>query len=155
MKTAAEKIEALSTGEITSLLEGATLSLDIGGRSLELKAESVEVRRVEKQNLKVLNEGSLTVGLDAEITEELKAEGIIRDLVRGIQNIRRESGLDVSDRIEIFLYGDGVELREAAEDFEDYLLSETLATSIRWEKRPGGRKIECGGNPCSVFVKKA
>jgi isoleucyl-tRNA synthetase len=154
MKAAAEKIEALSMGEIASLLEGATLSIDVGGRSLELTAESVEVRRVEKQNLKVLNEGSLTVGLDPEITEDLKAEGVIRDLVRGIQNVRKESGLDVSDRIEIFLHTGEASLREAAEDFQDYLLSETLGASIHWEKRPGSRKIECGGKPCAVFVKK-
>jgi isoleucyl-tRNA synthetase len=154
MKAAAEKIEALSMGEIASLLEGATLSLDIGGRSLELTAESVEVRRVEKQNLKVLNEGSRTVGLDPQITEDLKAEGIIRDLVRGIQNVRKESGLDVSDRVEIFLHTGEASLREAAEDFQDYLLSETLGISLRWEKKSGSRTIECGGRPCAVFVKK-
>jgi isoleucyl-tRNA synthetase len=154
MKAAAEKIEALSMGEIASLLEGATLSIDIGARILELTAESVEVRRIEKQNLKVLNEGSLTVGLDPEITEDLRAEGIIRDLVRGIQNVRKESGLDVSDRIEISLHTGDAGLREAAEDFEDYLLSETLGTAIRWEKKPGARKIECGGKPCAVWVKK-
>jgi isoleucyl-tRNA synthetase len=154
MRAAAEKIEALSMGEIASLLEGATLSIDLEGRSLELTAESVEVRRVEKQNLKVLNEGSLTVGLDPEITEDLKAEGIIRDLVRGIQNVRKESGLDVSDRIEIFLHTADGELREAAEDYQDYLLSETLGTAISWEKRPGAHKIECGGKSCAVFVKK-
>jgi isoleucyl-tRNA synthetase len=156
MKAAAEKIEALSMGEISSLMEGATLSLEItAGRALELTAQSVEVRRIEKQNLKVLNEGSLTVGLDPEITEDLKAEGIIRDLVRGIQNVRKESGLDVSDRIEIFLHTDGAELHEAAEDFQDYLLSETLGTTLSWEKKPGSRKIECGGKSCAVFVKKA
>ncbi|MCL1818959.1 MAG: class I tRNA ligase family protein, partial [Spirochaetaceae bacterium] len=154
MKAAAEKIEALSMNEIASLLEGATLAIDIGGRSLELTAESVEVRRVEKQNLKVLNEGSLTVGLDPKITEDLKAEGIIRDLVRGIQNLRKDKGLEVTDRIEIFLHTQDLELRDAAEDFQDYLLSETLGEAIIWEKNPEARAAQCGGKECFIHLRK-
>ncbi|MDR2588983.1 MAG: isoleucine--tRNA ligase, partial [Spirochaetales bacterium] len=152
MKTAAQKIEALSMSEIASLLDGATLSLDIAGRALELTAGSVEVRRIEKENLKVLNEGSLTVGLDAEITGSLKAEGIIRDLVRGIQNMRKARGLEVTDRVEIFLAADDPELRSAIEDFAEYLLAETLGTNIRWEKHSEAETLDCGESPCLVWV---
>jgi isoleucyl-tRNA synthetase len=90
MKSAAEKIRALNSGEIRSVVDGATLQLDLGGRTLDLTADDLVVSREEKESLKVLNEGSLTVALDPELTEELMQEGAVRDLVRTIQNLRKE-----------------------------------------------------------------
>ncbi|MDR2952321.1 MAG: isoleucine--tRNA ligase, partial [Treponema sp.] len=86
MKAAAERIENLSQDEIIGVLEGATLSVDIqskgGTRMLEITADKLDIRRHEKANLRVHNEGTLTVGLDTEITRELSMEGNIRDLIR-------------------------------------------------------------------------
>ena len=155
MKAAAEKIEALSMHEISHLLDGATLDIGIGGRTLEITRESVEVRRLEKENLKVLNEGSLTVALDPEITEDLKAEGVVRDLVRGIQTLRKDQGLDVTDRIDLFLKPEDPEVQDSVEDYKDYLAAETLAASISWEKREPARLLECGGMKCYVALAKA
>ncbi|MCL2602754.1 MAG: isoleucine--tRNA ligase, partial [Treponema sp.] len=85
MKAAAEKIQALGQTEIQGLLEGASLSIDVpsvdgASRSVEITADKLDIRRIEKANLKVLNEGTLTVGLDTEITPELSQEGDARDL---------------------------------------------------------------------------
>ena len=91
--------------EIKSLLDGATLSIEIDGTGYDITSDSIVVQRNEKENLKVLNEGSLTIGLDTELTEALKQEGVVRDLVRNIQSLRKETGLDVSDRIKLFIYG--------------------------------------------------
>jgi isoleucyl-tRNA synthetase len=90
MKTAAERIGALSPREIQGILEGATLSLDIDGRQVDITEDKLDIRRTEKANLKIQNDGSLTVGLDTEVTAELAREGDIRDLVRGVQNFRKE-----------------------------------------------------------------
>ena len=155
MKEAAGKIEALSMSEIASLLEGATLSIELGERSLEITADSIEVRRFEKENLKVLNEGSLTAALDPEITRDLKSEGIVRDLVRGIQSLRKETGFDVTDRVDIYLHTDDPDVQDAVEEFGDYLFSETLGVSVSWEKRSEAGTIECGGKPCWIHVAKA
>jgi isoleucyl-tRNA synthetase len=84
IKAASAVIEQLSGSEIHSLLEGSMLHLDIEGEPLELDAGKVEVQRLERENLKVLNEGSLTVALDSEITEDLRREGLIRDLIRAV-----------------------------------------------------------------------
>ncbi len=153
MKSAAARIEALSPGEIQSLLEGATLSIDLDGRSVEVTEESIMVQRNEKENLKVLNEGSLTVALDPEISEELREEGMVRDLVRSIQNLRKEAGLAVTDRIRLYL--DAPEqVQEAVKNFEDYLLSETLASRLDWERRSDGQKIDCGDEACLVALER-
>ncbi len=154
MKEAAQKIEGLRMEEIQSLLDGATLSLELSSRSVDLTEESLVVQRLEKEHLKVLNDGSLTIALDSEITEELKQEGLVRDIVRSIQNLRKEAGLEVTDRIDLYLQGEP-DVREAVITFERYLKTETLALSVTWEDRDGSSEVACGDTTCSVFLKKS
>jgi isoleucyl-tRNA synthetase len=153
MKTAAAKIETLSQTEIQGILEGATLAIEVEGRTVDLRAEKLDIRRLEKANLKVLNEGTLTVALDTEVTEELLREGDVRDLVRGVQNLRKESGLDVTDRIKLVLNGSD-RLKAAWEVFADYVSSETLATEVRWAVLDGMTEIEAGDESWSVQLCK-
>jgi isoleucyl-tRNA synthetase len=131
MKAAAARIETLSQAEIQGLLEGATLSIEAAGRQVEITAEKLDIRRIEKANLKVLNEGTLTVGLDTELSDELAREGDVRDLVRGVQNARKEAGFEVSDRIQLWIYG-SPRLKQAWEAFSDYVAAETLAVTMEW-----------------------
>ena len=154
MKPAAKKIEKLDMKEIQSLMEGATLSIDLGDMTLDLTLEGIEVKRFEKENLKVLNEGSLTVALDPEISEDLKREGIIRDLVRYVQNMRKETDLDVTDRIRLYLYGSEA-MEEAVKTFEDYLMTETLSVDWRWKQTNESVEVECGDEKCLVNLEKA
>ena len=163
MKAAATQIEALGMQEIVTLLEGSTLSIELEGREpLELTRDSVVVQRFEKANLKVLNEGSLTVALDPEITKELEQEGTIRDLVRGIQNLRKERGLNVTDRIVLRLSGSDT-LLEAVTFFQEHLTEETLAVSWSWvsgaddcadQTQNGWTEIECGNEKCHVAIER-
>jgi isoleucyl-tRNA synthetase len=154
MKAAAARIETLSLADIHSLLSGAGVEMSVAGRAFTLTPDGVEIQRIEKQNLKVINDGSLTLALDPELTPELIEEGLVRDLVRGIQNLRKDKGLDVTDRIELSLSGDEA-VRTAAEHYRDHLLSETLATSLKWEKSSDSTAIECGDATCAVSLKKA
>jgi isoleucyl-tRNA synthetase len=154
MKAAAARIEALSTADIRTLLAGGSLTLDLAGRAFTLAPEGVEIQRIEKEHLHVINEGSLTVALDPTLTPELIQEGVVRDLVRGIQNLRKETGLAVTDRIELSLSGSAA-VRAAAERHRDHLLSETLAVSWTWEPAPGAVEIECGEERCAVALRKA
>jgi len=158
MKEAAARIEALGGAQVASLLEGASLELEAAGRRFTLDKSKVEVRRVEKEGLKVLNEGTLTVALDAEISPELLAEGYVRDLVRGVQGLRKEGGLEVTDRVRLEIAGDG-ELRAALERFSDLVKSETLALSLAWTEAPAGAagyaEVEAGDRTWRVSVTKA
>jgi len=134
MKAAAARIEKLSPSEIQSLMAGAVLSVDFDGsqsKVLELTSDSVDVRRSEKAGLKVLNEGFLTVALDPEITPELLSEGLVRDLIRGIQSLRKDRGFKVTDRINVKAEGPE-DVRLAASSFMDYLCGETLTESFNW-----------------------
>ncbi|MDR3275635.1 MAG: isoleucine--tRNA ligase, partial [Treponema sp.] len=156
MKAAAARIESLSQAEIQGILEGAVLSIEIpvegedargekaaGSRSLDITLEKLDIRRIEKANLRVLNEGTLTVGLDTEVTGELAREGDVRDLVRGVQNLRKDSGLAVTDRIRLSLYGPA-RLKTAWEAFAAYVAAETLALQVEWAEVPGMTAIEAG-----------
>lgn len=134
MKAASVKIAELEQEAIQSILDGSTLSIEVEGKNVELTIEKIIVERLEKANLKVVNDGTLTVALDSEITEELKLEGYVRDLVRGIQNLRKESGLAVTDRINLTLSG-CEELNKAYSIFADYISNETLADKIDWQEK--------------------
>jgi isoleucyl-tRNA synthetase len=157
MKTAAARIEELSTREIQSLLAGAVLSVEFAGEehtSVDIDAGSVVIQRNERENLKVLNEGSLTLAIDPSISEDLYQEGMIRDIVRQVQNLRKESGLQVTDRIALSLHG-SERVREAVEGFEEYLMQETLTVKWQWDKTDGAIIIDCGDESCSIALKKS
>jgi isoleucyl-tRNA synthetase len=112
------------------------------------------VQRIEKEGLKVVNQGSLTVGLDPEMTEELIQEGLVRDLIRGIQNLRKEKGFAVTDRIALTLDGPA-DLKAAAERFRDHLQAETLAVSMAWGPAPDAVDVECGDGTVRAAIAKA
>jgi isoleucyl-tRNA synthetase len=154
MKEAAARIEALSGHELQTLLAGGTVELRVAGRSFPLTAEGVLVTRTEKEHLKVLNEGSLTVALDPELTPELVREGLVRDLVRGVQNLRKERGLAVTDRIRLELHG-SEELRAAVTAFQERLTGETLADGWAWRRNPEAAEVECGQETAYVHLRKS
>jgi isoleucyl-tRNA synthetase len=153
MKAAAERIEKLSVREIQSLLEGATLSIDLDDCGFDLTQSGVVIERIEKEDLRVLNEGSLTVALDPELNETLIQEGLIRDLVRGIQNLRKEKDLEVTDRIELILHGSD-QLKIAVEEFQEHLTTETLTVTWRWDKHPSADSVDCGEETAEVYLQK-
>ena len=154
MKTAAAAIAELKPSEIQSLLDGATLSLDLSFGSLDLTEESVVIQRNERENMKVLNEGSLTIALDSEMTEELLQEGMVRDIVRSVQNMRKDRGLDVSDRIILSISGH-YKVKEAVEAFQDYLAAETLTEKWQWSEAVDSEKVDCGEEECFISLEKA
>jgi isoleucyl-tRNA synthetase len=158
MKAAAEKIASLSRNEIQGLLEGAVLSIDVvsesGSRQVEITSEKLDIRRIEKANLKVLNEGTLTVALDTEINTDLSMEGDVRDLVRGVQNLRKETGLELTDRIIITLTG-SEKLKAAWEAFADYAAKEILASKTVWGEAPNMTEITAGEEVWRVSIEKA
>jgi isoleucyl-tRNA synthetase len=159
MKAAAERIEAFSQNEIQGLLEGATLVIEVGNhldappRTVEITAAKLDIRRIEKASLRVLNEGTLTVGLDTEITGELSREGDVRDLVRGVQNLRKEQGLEVTDRIRLTLFGSD-KLKAAWESFAPFVAGETLAREVSWASVNGQNPLEAGEEQWMVKIEK-
>lgn len=136
MKQVAEAIEQFNSEQIQALLAGNELTIETNGKIVLCNIDKVIISRTEKNNLKVLNEGSLTVALDPELTQELVQEGFVRDLVRCIQNTRKEKKLDVTDRITICFDEVSQERKVAIQNYQTYLKNETLSTEIYWKNNP-------------------
>ncbi|MDR2177539.1 MAG: DUF5915 domain-containing protein, partial [Treponema sp.] len=92
-------------------------------------------------------------GLDTEITEELSQEGDVRDLVRGIQNLRKEMGLEVTDRIRLLLHG-SAKLKTAWDNFAPLATGETLAREVSWGPAEGQKALEAGDDQWLVKIEK-
>ena len=128
MKQIAEKISKFNQWDINSLQAKGVCELNIGDEKVELLLSDVEIATQDIPGWVVANEGSLTVALDITVSEELKAEGIARELVNRIQNIRKE-GFEVTDRITIDLQSG--EWDEAVKRHMDYICTETLCTRLQ------------------------
>ena len=154
MKACASIIMTLTSEQIEQVLNGNALVIDVEGQNVELTEEKLIVERIEKENLKVVNEGTLTVALDTKVTDELKKEGYVRDLIRGIQNARKESGFNVTDRIKLTVSGDP-ELSDAFKTFESMIASEVLAEKSSWTDSLDGVKVEADDKTWIIKVEKA
>ena len=153
MKQAATLIEALGEAEKSGLVAGGSVSVSVGGRTVAVGPDEVIIERIEKEHLKVRSEGSLTVGLDSELTEELVQEGLVRDLVRGIQNLRKEAGLAVTDRIALRVHGSDA-VRETVERYEEHWTEEVLAAAWEWAASPDAVPLSCGAEKIRVALRK-
>lgn len=136
MKEVAAIIAGFSSDEIASILDGGCKTVEYSAGSIELSADDLAVQRSEKEHVKVLNEGTITVGFDTNVTEELLLEGISRDIVRFIQSERKESGFEVSDHISVLIKGSGI-VDKAVEAFKSYIAAETLADSLEIAENDG------------------
>ena len=135
MKAAADAIGKLPASVLSAIVNGGKHAIDVAGKSVSLDLAKVDIRRSEKRGLSVLNEGSLTVALDTEISEQLLMEGWVRDLVRGVQTLRKDSGFAVTDRVRLVVAGDD-DLNKAFDAFADFVRDETLALSSHWASGP-------------------
>lgn len=152
MKEVAAKIQEFSDSKIASMLEGAKDVIVYSGGEIEISDSDLVIQRTEKENVKVLNEGEVTVGFDTEITEELLLEGIARDLIRFVQTARKDSGFDVSDHISLTVYGSDT-FNKAVDSFASYIKSETLADKLEI-KANSGIDGEIADEKVNVEVKK-
>ncbi len=144
MKEVASKIQDFRSEHISSLLEGVKHKVQFGnGEEVEISKDDLVIQRNEKANLKILNEGELTVGFDTEVTEDLLNEGIARDLVRTIQTLRKETGLDVSDRIILTIGGDEV-IEKVYNQFKSFIEAETLCSNSSFDKNLDSPITESG-----------
>jgi isoleucyl-tRNA synthetase len=125
---AATAIRALSPDALSAYREGGEVEIRLGGTSYALGPEELEVVEEARGELVVQGDGRFTAALDPAITPELRREGMARELVNRIQRLRKDSGLDISDRISLGIAGSR-EVREAAEAFREFIAGETLATA--------------------------
>jgi len=126
MKNAAAEIEAFTTEHIARLEQGETIMV----ASHPISFDDIEIRRTKREGIEVETEGELTVALDTVITDDLRKEGIAREFVNRVQNMRKERGFQVSDRIVITTTA-VPSLSDALVTFKEYICAETLAADLR------------------------
>ncbi len=126
---AADAIRALDREALAAFRDGSGARIEVGGRSHELEPGDLEVVQESDGKLVVKAEGGLTVALDPTLDAGLVSEGMARELVNRVQRLRREAGLEVTDRIELAI-GGGAEVQEAAQAHPAFVSGETLAVSL-------------------------
>jgi len=126
------EIQQFSQEQINQLEREGSLMLVIAGNSIILSLEDVEISSQDIEGWLVANSNGITVALDITISEELKQEGIARELVNRIQNIRKDSGFEVTDKIKVHLQKNSA-LEKAVEANEAYIKSETLTEILVFE----------------------
>ena len=130
MKLISNIIQKLQEKDIKKIEEKGVLEIEINGKSIRLQADDVEITSQDIEGWLVANQGAMTVALDVTISDTLKAEGIARELVNRIQNLRKDSGFQVTDRIEVFLQADE-SLDDAIRLNLDYIKIETLTDNLQ------------------------
>jgi isoleucyl-tRNA synthetase len=138
---AAAAIRALAPSSLAAFGRGDEVVIDVGGEAHRLQPEDVEVVQVARGELAIESGDGFTVALDPVIDDDLRLEGLARELVNRIQRLRRDSGLDVSDRIDLWIGGD-TDARKAAERHQDYIVGETLALSLELDGEPDQETVE-------------
>ncbi len=129
MKQIAGKINNFSAEDIQEIEREGKILVEINGKSLTLESGDVEITSQDIEGWLVANSGNITVALDITITDSLKKEGIARELVNRIQNIRKDSGFEVTDKIDVTLQKDGT-VEEAVQQNIEYIKTETLTANL-------------------------
>ena len=130
MKEIGAAINGMEQDEIATFEKEKAFSIGAGGQQIELTLEDVEIISEDIPGWLVANEGTITVALDINISEELKQEGMARELINRIQNIRKESGFDVTDKIQVLVEKHEL-VNDAITNHGQYIGSQTLAESVQ------------------------
>ena len=156
MKPVADAIQKLTQAEINQLEALGSLSITLPqGEQVNINAADIEIYSEDMPGWTVANDGSLTVALDITITDALRTEGTAREIVKRIQNLRKESGLAITDRIAITLSSNEL-TNKAATTYKDYIRSQVLADSLTIEKEvKDGTPVDFGEQTVNIRLTKS
>jgi isoleucyl-tRNA synthetase len=155
MPQAAAAVEALDAAAVADALDrGTEVGIQVDGKDHTLTAEDVTLVMEPLEGYQVEAEAGHAVALELDLDDELRREGLAREVVRAVQEARKQAGLEVSDRIALALGGDEV-LLSAAREHESYIAGETLATSVDYGADGAGEKATIEGRELRIAVSKA
>jgi isoleucyl-tRNA synthetase len=129
MRSISAEVQRFTKEDISKIEKSGNISLEINGKEITLEREDVEISSKDIEGWLVANEGGLTVALDVTITEELRKEGVARELVNRIQNARKDTGLEVTDKIRLTVLN-FENLQHAIQENKAYIMSETLTQEL-------------------------
>jgi len=154
MGNVAKAIQNFSQEQISEIEKNSEISLEISGNLVKLTNEDVEVSSQDIEGWLVANANGITVALDITLTDELKKEGIARELVNRIQNIRKDSGFEVTDKVKIKIQQNSV-IQDAVTANIDYIKAETLTETLEFvDSLENGTEIEFDDLVTKISVSK-
>ena len=155
MPQVAAAVEALDAAHVAAVLaEGGEIGIAIDGTDHSLGPDDVTLALQPLEGYEVEAEAGHAVALQLELDDELRREGLAREIVHAVQNARKASGLEITDRIELTLAGDA-ELIEAAQAHQDQLAGEVLATSVAYDGTGDGETAKIDGRELEIGVSRA
>ena len=154
MKSVNAVVTEMSQEQIAELEKNGSITLQVEGTDALIELADVEIFSEDVPGWTVANEGALTVALDVEVTDDLRREGIAREIVKKIQAVRKDSGFDITDRISL-LISSSEQSNAAVEQFREYICNQVLADSLTIDAAlVGGEDIELDGATIKVSVNK-
>ena len=154
IKLVISRINQFSTEEIAKIEREGEIEIEINKNFVKLSLEEVEISSQDIEGWLVASNGGLTVALDVSISPELKKEGVARELVNRIQNLRKDSGYEVTDTIDVTLQKDGI-IEDAVNDNITYIKNETLTATLEFaEVVDEGAEVEFDEIATKLFIKK-
>ena len=154
MKLIANAISKFTSEEINKIEQNSTFAVEVNGESINLERDDVEISSQDIEGWLVANEGTLTVALDVTLTDDLRREGVARELVNRIQNLRKDSGFEVTDRIDVMLQKDE-RIVKAVHSYKEYIKAETLTKELEIvEHLNNGIEITFDDVNTKLFIKK-
>ncbi|MCC5844508.1 MAG: isoleucine--tRNA ligase [Verrucomicrobia bacterium] len=154
IKVCAGAVAKLDTAEISRVLQGGGVDVDLGGESMTLGAEDLLITRVPREGLAVASEGAIVVALETELTPELEREGLAREFVSRVQNLRKLAGLEVSDRIAVRFRGSETVTLSVSEHRKT-VMEEVLALELESVADLSGETHDLNGEQAVIELAKA
>jgi isoleucyl-tRNA synthetase len=152
MKAVAAAVAGLSSSQAAVLAANRTVAIDVAGEAVELTAADVVVQRSPKAGMVVASEGDTIIGIETALTPDLIAEGLVREFVSRVQNLRKEADFEVTQRIAIAV-DDDAEVKAAIERFADYVKTETLCEDLTFGTAVGA-PCDLNGHAVRIVVAK-
>lgn len=153
MKQISAQVAAFTQADIATLEANAGWTMNIDGAELPMELADFEITSEDMPGWLVASEGRLTVALEVTLTDELREEGIARELVNRIQNLRKDSGFEVTDRIAITLQHDPT-IEATIARWGDYIASQTLATGVSLSRETCQHPLEIDEMQLSITITK-
>ncbi|MBT7135448.1 MAG: isoleucine--tRNA ligase [Polaribacter sp.] len=154
MRFIAAEVQNFTQEDISKIEKEHQISICINEKNITLELEDVEISSKDIEGWLVANEGSLTVALDVTITEELRKEGVARELVNRIQNARKDLGLEVTDKIKLTILDDQ-NLQAAVSENKEYIMSETLTLKLVFiDELINGVEVEFDTIKSKILIEK-
>jgi len=150
MKDVAAAVMKMTPDEIRAVEAGGSFMAG----EFDLTPEDIMVKRTEREGLAIQSDGVMTVALDIHLTSDLISEGMARDIVHSIQNMRKESGYEITDRILVSLNTASTELEAAVHNYKNYICRETLALELTLNGSTTDTELKTGEHTYSVTVSR-